>query len=466
MSKKTFKCVSLLLVLFLIFASLIGCSGGKTDQNTEQKDEEQSGEDVKGDQKEPEEQSYDFGGRTFRTAAWWDSEPKEGTSQSADELIARIRELSEKYNCKLEYLNIPWDQYLERVTSTTLAGDPFADYFYISSSWFWPTLVTGGMLYPLDDLGIFDFNDPKWNQQVISLGTYEGKKYAITTGRPEPRAVFFFNKTLFDREGIPYLYDLQKNKQWNWDKMLEIAKKTTKDLDGDGVIDQWGVTGDIGWSLVYTNGAQAVKYENGKYVVGLTDSAALEALQFWQDLLYVHKVAPLTPEGAEWGWETNMFQNGKAAMLFGDFWLGDQFNPNMEDDYGIVLPPMGPRATGYVSKAWDNVMEVIPSTAKNPVEIAIFYDALTDPLPSATDPDQAWLDGWEGRVRDRESLEALIPIRDENITVFHMWDYIGELQQMGWTFMAQIQNNEKTPQAAIGEIAQQAQAVLDEVANK
>ena len=37
------------------------------------------------------------------------------------------------------------------------------------------------------------------------------------------------------------MYDVFFNYEWTWDKMLEYAKNLTRDTDGDGIIDQWGL---------------------------------------------------------------------------------------------------------------------------------------------------------------------------------------------------------------------------------
>ena len=41
---------------------------------------------------------------------------------------------------------------------------------------------------------------------------------------------------MFDAAGIPYPDDT-----WDWAKLVEVGKQLTKDADGDGKIDQWGL---------------------------------------------------------------------------------------------------------------------------------------------------------------------------------------------------------------------------------
>jgi multiple sugar transport system substrate-binding protein len=59
----------------------------------------------------------------------------------------------------------------------------------------------------------------------------------------------FVNKTLLEREGIP-----MPSQDWNWQDFYEICAKVTKDTDGDGVLDQFGMY-EYNWQLaVATNG--------------------------------------------------------------------------------------------------------------------------------------------------------------------------------------------------------------------
>src|SRR5260370_18341401 len=60
-----------------------------------------------------------------------------------------------------------------------------------------------------------------------------GALHALPKGSP-PLALAY-NKTLFDRAGIPYPTD-----DWTWDDFLRVARALTRDTRGDGAIDQWG----------------------------------------------------------------------------------------------------------------------------------------------------------------------------------------------------------------------------------
>ena len=470
MSRKTQTLLSMLLVLVFLFSVITGCSSsdGTKDSNVDQPKEtgEQGQEQEQEEEPVEEEPKYDFGGRTITYAAYWDPEPKPGGSEYEDKIIERTKDLEEKYNFKLEYLNVPSDQFTETFTASTLAGDPFAELAMVQTYWFFPGLVVNGFCYPVSDLGIFDFQEEKWNKQLLEAGTYEGKIYSMNTGKLFPRGGIYWNKTIFEREGLPNLYELQNNKTWTWDKMLEIAKKATKDLDGDGTVDQWGIVGATNspWPFVYSNGGRLYEMVDGRAIFRLNEPNAVEAFQFVQDLINVHKVMPMIPDDGSWDWAMNQFQAGIAAMEIGEWWETDRFQPNMADDYGFVVFPIGPKGDGYTSVISMENLLVMPATVDKPEEVAIFWDEYTEPFPDE-DP-ESWLEDHEKRARDAESVETIKMIVEgkEVKSLMNYTQILGDnVGWLTWNALKFVGTGEKTAAVAIQEIEQAAQAALDDV---
>ncbi|AEE95679.1 ABC transporter substrate-binding protein [Mahella australiensis] len=463
------KIAMLLVVVMLMTAIMAGCGGNEQQPdatNDGQKTPDQTAEEQQSEEEPPQ---LDFGGRTIRYTAWWDLTPQPGSSASADRQIARRNELEKKYNCKVEYVNIPWDQYLQKFITAAMAGDSIGDLVTLDSRWFYPTAVANGYLYDLNefaDKGIFDFTEEKWNKDFLKWGTFDGKLYGYAIGRTFPRSVLFWNKSLFEREGLPNLYDLFFNHQWTWDKMLEIAKKATKDKDGDGKIDQWGLSGiDLGFGFVFSNNAESVDVSDPihpKFV--LNSPNALEGLQAWQDFIQKHKVVELNPEGAAWDYPRQSFSNGNVAMLYTQWWMVDDIKKNMKDQYGIIMFPMGPKADEYVSQYSGFTIDTIPSTVKNADQVAIFQNEMTEPYPDE-DPEE-WKDYYTERVYDEQSVQVIEMLQDKGLSKVDWFGSFDDVVQMSYTFMSEIQNGSKTPQVAISEVAQQAQTLLDNALKK
>jgi ABC-type glycerol-3-phosphate transport system substrate-binding protein len=316
----------------------------------------------------------------------------------------------------------------------------------------------------LSDLGVFDFTTEKFEPVTVNLGTYRGKVYAYETGRLYPRGVLFWNKSMFAREGLPDLYETFFNYGWTWDKMLEFAKALTKDTDGDGVIDQWGIGGTaqrLERGFVISNNAHYIDisdFDNPKF--GLTHANAIDALQAHQDFILKHQVVSMPPEGAPWDYNVHSFIEGKLGMLVGQFWkINDYMKGNMQDEYGIVLFPMGPKAKEYTSELTGHNFKTMPVSVKNPKEVAIVEDAMTEPFPDE-DPDD-WREYYELMVTDEESIKTVEMIWEKQLGVVNLQWAFG-INDIFYTLEWEVMTGNKTPTAAVEEFAQEAQMRIND----
>lgn len=462
------KLALLLAVLMFMSFVVVGCR--KTDDVDKDAEEPPGGEQTPDDDEDEdlEDEAVDFGGRTFTYSAWWDLTPEPGSSEEADRQIARIEELEEKYNCKIEFVNIPWEEYLEKYITTVMAGDAIADMAIVDYRWFYPTLVVNGYctdLKQFEDQGILDFSEDKWNKDVLGLSTFDDKIYAYEAGRTFPNNVLFWNKSLFERENLPNLYDLFFEDNWTWDELLDIAKQATKDTDGDGKIDQWGLVGiNLEDAFVFSNNGQSIDVSdpfNPKFV--LDSPEALEALQTWQDFILKHKVVEIPPEGAEWDYARESFSNGNVAMFYGGWYMVDDIRENLKDEYGIVLFPKGPKADDYVCHNTGFNVRTIPSTVKDPEQVAILENEMREPL--SPDPDD-WKEYFEDRACDGETIDVIEKLQDEGLSKYDFILCFDDVVQMSYTYNWEMQSGDKTPQVAVGEIAQKAQTVIDNAFKK
>jgi multiple sugar transport system substrate-binding protein len=166
-----------------------------------------------------------------------------------------------------------------------------------------------GLLRPLDgyvrQAGFVrtEFYDLFW-----SFPTFEGKWYAPALGfRP---SLLFVNVDLFRRAGMPLpAQDTWEAPNWTWDDLLATARRLTADTNGDGEIDQWGVSlyhDTIFESLwPWNNGGPGWWTLDGT-AFGLADPKSIEALEWVVDLTCIHRVQP--------PWDS--FRQTSAAQLF------------------------------------------------------------------------------------------------------------------------------------------------------
>ena len=246
-------------------------------------------------------------------------------------------------NIKVELEVIPWGEYSTKLLAA-FAGGVAPDVIRAGVEWI-PGFTTKGVYEPLDDyisgpdgIDATDIYDTFWDTT-----RYKGKTYLIPEG---PVAwCLYYNKDIFDEEGLPYPDDT-----WSWDTLRDVAKKLTKDIDGDGQINRYGFQVNANevdfFFLLWQNGGEA--WNEDRTEARFNSPAGAEALQFWQDLVYKDKAAP--PANFAGGMGTDKaFMMGKAAMIVWGSWgravLKDAA-PEM--NYGIaVLPYKKNRATGY-----------------------------------------------------------------------------------------------------------------------
>ena len=413
-------------------------------------------------------QKQDFGGRSIRWATWWDSAPQPGRSEREDLRLQREAEVGKKYNVKFEYLNVPWGEFMAKYITTVMAGDAMAEIVSVQTDWFYPTLLLNNFCLNLSELGVFDFKASKFQKETIEFATLDGSVYGYEIGRIEPRGVIFFNKTMFEREGISDIYDTVFNYKWTWSEMLKVAKKLTRDTDGDGVIDQWGLAGATGriWrGFIISNGANFIDIsDKWKPRFSLGDPAALEALQAYQDFIIKEKVVLVSPEGSPWDYPVQAFIDGKVGMLVAQLWNIDKLRDNMSDEYGVILFPMGPRMKEYTSEATLHHFKVFPVTVKNPEQVAIVENEMTEPynvrgeLLMMEEKNEEWL---EMRVTDDESIKIVQMIWDKQMSIFNLQEAFG-VMDIFYTIDWELQTGNSTPQAAVEEYAQEAQMRIND----
>ncbi len=132
-----------------------------------------------------------------------------------------------------------------------------------------------------------DFDTEKYFSSALRTGQYGDVQYALPYETVP--TLMFVNKTLLAKEGIA-----MPNPDWNWDTMYSICEKTTKDLDGDGVPDQFGCY-NFGWQdAVYSNGGE-IFASDGK-ASNFTDEKVVEAIQFVRRLNDLYQGRKVTQE--------------------------------------------------------------------------------------------------------------------------------------------------------------------------
>jgi multiple sugar transport system substrate-binding protein len=126
--------------------------------------------------------------------------------------------------------------------------------------------------------------------------------------------VVYFNKELFDDAGVAYPKD-----GWTWDDFLAAAQALTKDLDGDGATDQFGVGLEPSLirfaPFVWQAGGEVVDDQTNPSSLLIDTDEGYAAMEFFVGLQTVHHVVPNAEEEKSEDSESR-FINGRTAMFF------------------------------------------------------------------------------------------------------------------------------------------------------
>ncbi|MCL7454798.1 MAG: extracellular solute-binding protein [Anaerolineae bacterium] len=253
------------------------------------------------------------------------------------EIIARFEEENPDILVQLEA--VAGRDYYTRLLTQIAAGDA-PDIMQVGDDAV-PMFVNKGSFLPLDGFleGDYPLDPSIYLPGVLGPGQYDDQLWLLPKDFT-PLGVYY-NKAIFDEYGVPYPED-----GWTWDEMLEKAQALTKDRDGDGRTDLWGIQLTANWTTgfeywIYAAGGQLISEDGRQYVGYLDSEAAIEAVQFYADLYNVHKVAPPPADFALWAGGNVEFDNGQAAMRLFGRWpqAGYRDNPNV--DLGVVGVPVG-----------------------------------------------------------------------------------------------------------------------------
>ena len=222
--------------------------------------------------------------------------------------------------------------------------------------WFAPMLT--GQLVELDALrSLDDFLatsplKPQLDRALFDTMTFEGKTWSIPFSTNN--VGIFYRPSLFKAAGIT---ELPKT----WKDFRQVAKRLTRDTNGDGRVDTHGILLPLGkgeWNVftwlpfMWSGGGELIekkeilRYGNrintGSVVtetVNIMNEGAIAALQFWRDLVQDGSAILSQPER---GYELDGFIAGKVAMQISGPWTLGQLQ-STKVDFGVLPIPIGAR---------------------------------------------------------------------------------------------------------------------------
>jgi multiple sugar transport system substrate-binding protein len=369
--KRTKKSILLSLVLLLAFSTLLyGCS-----------DNESTG--ASGDKVE-----ITWLVRTDPSMIDWEKE-----------MIAGFEK--EHPNIKVKLETIPQAEIDQRLT-TMIASGKVPDVW--SSNWANSGFATYMKMGALLDLTKYIERDKAEletiNKDIMNIYNIDGKIYGIPM--LSIGSFLFYNKDLLDAAGLKYPTTDWDDRSWDYNKMLDYAKKLTHDVGNPekqvfGILNNdspnkktWAFGGDFFRPEAYTT---AVMGEPT-----IVNNTNIDAIQFNVDLIHKYKVAPNQATLDAVSQIGDPFMTGRVAMVINGGWGFWAYKP-AEFRWGVApIPYADNRQISLYVDPWN-----ISAKSKHPDEAWELIKYITDPKgggktfmerTSATPADNSLADLW------------------------------------------------------------------------
>ena len=383
-------------------------------------------------------EGIDFGGQTIYIYDYWtaDDSRKDDPSEEEQAQYDYRDWIMETYNCEIRQIQKgDWTTNVQELTNFCTSPDGTLCLYILPPDFVGTPM--GNDLFAAWESENIDFEDDKWNDSTINFMTKGDKVYGVATGNSEPRQCLFFNKRVLEEAGIDWetIYDMQAEGTWTWEAFEEMLIQITKDTDNDGVIDIYGMTGnnsDMFMMGVVSNGGEFFRFnDEGKLEIAVNSDAALEGLAWTKDVFA--KYFYQQPADGSWDYFKAAWLQGFCGFYMYQTYGG--FNDNselapMEDEWGCVAFPKGPKGDKYVSIVSDNVT-VIPNVYEADVaaNLAYIYDLWSNATPGYDD-EFGWIGNKYNFTDDRAVDETYAMLREPEHCVANAALYIGSVNDV------------------------------------
>ena len=290
------------------------------------------------------------------------------------------KKFNEKYgNVTVDHQPVPTQDYNTKIQTLYAAGTPPDIYRYLQEVAPIVTVVAKKMHLPLDSYVTaqsYDLSD--FRKDAVGLYQWEGRLYALP--RDYGNQNLFMNLDLFEKAGVTPPSANWEEKEFTFEKFLDIAQKLT--IKNGDKTDQWGFLVNRGWrpwaSWVYNNGGTVVNRDDKGVAtsIALDQAQAVEALQFVQDLMHKHAVAPRPDLESELG-GFDLFATGKVAMMINNPSSVNQYRTITAFKWDVATLPIGKatrRGTGGGGSGW-----AVGAATKSPDQAWEFLKFISSP---------------------------------------------------------------------------------------
>lgn len=282
-------------------------------------------------------------------------------------------------------------------------------------------MLTTGSLYNWNDLPYIDFTKEYYNHNfndALSLG--DKQFYAVSDYMIANPSCILFNKDLITNYNLDNPYELVYEGSWTFDKMYDMAKQVTLDLNGDSVMDindQYGITGEGNWLLnciPYACEIFLAEKTGDSFKVSYYSEKTITVLEKFHQALNSDKSMFLWPYLAVKDPATQVaMDSGRALFQLYELYAIYNFRDS-DVDFGILpFPKYDEAQDNYYTNDWGSLM-CIPASVGEPEMAAKVIDYLSFISQDTTVP--AYYDVTLGsKLSKDEDSVAMMDIIFENI---------------------------------------------------
>ncbi|MCZ4602323.1 sugar ABC transporter substrate-binding protein [Streptomyces sp. Lzd4kr] len=272
-----------------------------------------------------------------KVLTYWASQQSPSVERDKEILKPELRKFTERTGIRVNLEVIPFTDLLNRILTATTSGKG-PDVINLGNSWA-PSLQATGALVEWDDAMMAKIGGAKRFTPVsLQTGGAEGE---TPTSVPLYSKVYqlYYNKKLFEQAGIT-------KPPATWKDFVTTAKKLTKDTDGDGRSDQWGLgvrgqASTIAVHYAYILGsARGAEFFDGDKPT-FESPAAVDGIEQYLSWMGKDKIVnPSDAENADWADVYEAFAEDRIGMM-----LVQTLGQTLKDyrltdkDYGVAPVP-------------------------------------------------------------------------------------------------------------------------------
>lgn len=360
------KVLSSVLAMLIGASSLVGCATTTVEEAGETSGDTQAAETTEAASTTETEASSTTltgeGDETIHVFLYMQEHEKAIYQKLIDEFVAEHKDKVKEVVFEVT----TQDEYNQKMIANMTAGD-MPDVFYVGPAAV-RSYVDNGYIMPLDDYvdeatisSIWGTTQEIYRYDGTNIGS--GSLYAF----PKDLSCFAFayNQDLFDEAGLEYP---DPENPYTYDEFVEVCKALTKDTDGDGEIDQWGVANADQFGMtpfLYSNGVKFLSDDMTKVNVA-NNQPLIEALTFYTDLTKNGLTPSVEQDTALGGYQR--WLDGQVAFYACGTWDVAAFmDPNtFPYKWNLCGWPVGPSGDGRSHTWMGSVGYCVSATTKYP----------------------------------------------------------------------------------------------------